>query len=112
MKTLYRLLLFSTILSLPFSCKKENKKIEIPQWLDEMIQERENEPLYFSASVYRYQWENLFIYEFEIPLSSCMYCEVYTSNGELVSWVEYNFDNYLEQRTDKTLIWHNPDRFD
>jgi hypothetical protein len=108
MRTITRVILVMAIFSLSQACKKEKEDVLIPQWLDELIQARKNDPFYMGAAVYRYHWNSAAIYEFEIPLSSCLYCEVYFEDGENINWEENNLEDYIENRSDKIRIWYNP----
>jgi hypothetical protein len=103
MKKLFLILLATLFLSL-HSCEK-NDKVDVPQWIQERIGEIEDNPAYYGATIHRYSWDNIYIYEFYRPVSSCLYCECYLESGDQVNWQVYDIEDYLADRTDKVLIW-------
>jgi len=89
------------------ACEKERYDDKNPKWLDQMIQEMENNPYYTGSSIERYTWKNNYYYEFTIPLSSCLYCDVYNFDGDRIDWQKNDIDDYLANRTYRVLIWND-----
>jgi hypothetical protein len=89
--------------SLP-ACER-NEAPTIPGWLSAKIAEMEDEPFYALALVVRHEWKSGYYYYVNIPLSSCMYCDVYDAEGNKINWDIESLDDYLRHRTNETLIW-------
>jgi hypothetical protein len=106
------LLVFSLILILILGCNSNviepyNYEKDTPEWLKEKINSIaiSNMPYYHMAEVNRYKWNNDFIFQFDIPVSSCLLCEVYYYNGTKVNFAnDSTVQNYLLKRTNKLLI--------
>lgn len=79
-----------------------------PAWFMELIEEAESKPLYYAGSViYQHKYKSSYLFHFEIPVSSCAYCKVYDCDGNLIEWSsDEEFTDYLNNRTDETIIWH------
>ncbi len=105
MKNFAILLIILLILS---TCEKERFDNKNPKWLDEMIQEMENNPYYGGSYIERYTWRNHYYYEVTIPVSSCLYCDIYNVDGERIDWQENDLEDYLQNKTDRVLIWSYP----
>ena len=81
-----------------------------PEWLKEKIDSISNASgnYYDLTKVYRYDWKESFIYYFYIPVSSCMYCELYDENGNKITAVNDSLlQNTLKTRDGEVLIWVN-----
>ena len=104
MKNIY---LITFLLLLFFSCKKEETTTnkDIPNWLLPKIESLENSGQCYSCSVTRITFESEYYYHLYCGLWSCVYCQVYDKNGELVDWSNTKFSDFLEKKTDETIIW-------
>ena len=98
------------------SCKKDSGvepfdyARDTPLWLKEKITVMSNDTTHFYAmtKVYRYQWNAVFIYHISIPLSSCMYCELYDQNGNRMQISnDVMLQHFLGTRTGEILIWES-----
>jgi hypothetical protein len=98
----------SLILILLCACEKQKEPEYMPQWLKTKVQEMEGKYSYVGTTLYRYRWNSAYYFEFSIPFSSCMYCDIYTITGTRVNWEGDMIENYLEQRFDKTFLWSYP----
>ncbi len=103
-----KLFLFLLALLIFCTCEKQSSDNRNPEWLDELILEMEGNPYYFGSYISRYTWNGDFFYEITIPVSSCMYCDIYDIDGNRINWQENDINDYLENRKDKVLIWHDP----
>ncbi len=90
------------------ACEKQRFEDKNPTWLDQLIEEMEVKPYYGGSYINQYTWQNHFYYEITIPVSSCMYCDVYDYEGNRINWEENEIDDYLENRSKKLLIWKHP----
>jgi len=112
---LKRIVILSFFLSLMFlGCHKDiavepfNYNKDTPDWLKAKISLMSNDSssFYTQTKVYRYIWHNEFIYHISIPLSSCVYCELYDQNGNKVQIVnDAMLQDFLKNRKDEILIW-------
>ena len=81
---------------------------DTPVWLKEKISDISSDTaqFYTKTKVYRYRWNESFIYHISIPLSSCVYCELYDENGNKVQITsDLMLQNFLNNRADEVLIW-------
>ncbi len=106
---MYKYLLVALFIFQCIACDKEENDDRIPHWLDEMIQERQDTDLWEPASVIRYVWNEEYIYEFNNPLLSCAFCEIYFEDGEKVNWEVYDITDYLLRRTNYLVIYDFPE---
>ena len=112
---LKRIVFISFFLSLMFlGCHKDNAvepfnyDKDVPVWLKAKISLMSSDTanFYYGTKVYRYSWNQVIIYYFSIPLSSCMYCELYDQNGNKVQIVnDAMLQDFLKNRKDEILIW-------
>lgn len=77
-----------------------------PEWLRIKIDSMSANQDYSGTQIFRYKWKGEFAYHIEIPLSSCIYCELYTHEGTKIKFVnETEFQDFLTHKTDKVLVW-------
>lgn len=77
-----------------------------PIWLEELIDEIENDSSYVNSIIYRHTWKNDYYYHLYIYYSSCQYCNVYNNAGVIIDWEsENNLNDYLNNRKDEKIIW-------
>lgn len=79
---------------------------DTPSWLKDKIDNMSANPEYFGTKVYRYVWNNKFVYHIMIPIGSCGYCELYEQSGIKINFVnDAIFEEFLENKTNETLVW-------
>jgi len=111
-------LVFSLFLFTLICCQNNviasfNYEKDTPGWLKVKIDSiyTSNNDYYFGTEVFRYKWNDNFLFEIHIPLSSCVLCELYYYNGVKTNFTdEKTVQNYLNNRTDKVLVWKYPDK--
>ena len=98
------------------SCQKEsgqepfNYANDTPSWLKDRIAIMSNDTtrLYAQTKVYRYNWHSAFVYYISIPLSSCMYCDVYDQEGNRIQFTgDAMLQDFLNTRSNEVLIWQS-----
>ncbi len=105
-----RIVIIAAILSLPLiSCQVENSvnyEKDTPVWLKAKIDSMANDLEYYGTKVYRYQWHRSFVYQIEIPISSCAYCELYDEYGEKIQFfTDIMIQDFLRNMKNEVLIW-------
>jgi hypothetical protein len=83
---------------------------DTPEWLKEKISVMSNDTTHFfaMAKVYRYNWREELIYHISIPLSSCMYCELYDQRGNRIQFSkDAAMVDFLTNRSGEILIWES-----
>ena len=99
--------LFAAILG----CQKNNAvntfnyEKDTPVWLREKIDSISTQKIYALTKVYRYELHNKYIYYFKIPLSSCVYCEVYDSNGNKIQFNDEKVSDFEKNKKNEVLVW-------
>ena len=81
---------------------------DTPVWLKEKIDSISVNQFYHGAKVYRYTWNRNYVYHIMIPISSCIYCELYDYYGNKIEFTENEFSDFLNNKTDETLVWEWP----
>jgi hypothetical protein len=76
-----------------------------PEWLGAKIADMEDNKYYAGATIVRHQWKSKVYYYINIPLSSCMYCEVYDADGYKVDWEKEDVWDYVANRTNEAIIY-------
>lgn len=89
--------------------KKESMNVDAPLWLNEMVNDMESESTYIAAEFWRYSWNGDYYYELTSPIFSCLYCNVFDSQGNRMDWEIANLDDFIKDRKDKTFIWKEPE---
>lgn len=87
-----------------------NYDSEAPSWLKEKIDSISNSTghYYDWTKVYRYDFNESFIYHFSIPSSSCIYCELYNQEGDkITAFNDSTLQSILNKKTGEVLIWVN-----
>lgn len=94
------------------SVEPYNYERDTPIWLQVKIDSitATHRDYYVGTKVYRYQWKGTFLFEFDIPLSSCRLCELYYYDGTKTNSPDSNTVlDYENNRTDKMFIWKYPE---
>ncbi len=110
-----RIVLVAAILSGAFACTHEHATEpydfvrDTPSWLQEKIAVMSgNSAKYYAfTTVYRYTWHSHYVYYISIPVSSCMYCELYDQHGNKIRLADNTIlQDFLSTRTDEVIVWH------
>jgi hypothetical protein len=94
------------------SVKPYNYERDTPAWLKVKIDSitATHRDYYYGTKVYRYKWKGTFLFEFDIPLSSCVLCELYYYDGTKTNFPDSNtVSDYENNKTDKMFIWKYPE---
>lgn len=109
---MYKLILISSFLFITFiSCQKDNAadpfhyESDAPLWLKIKIESISEDHNYYGSEIYRYEWNEKFIYHIMIPTSSCAFCVLYYHNGDKVQLADGEFSDFLENKKNEVLIW-------
>ena len=109
MKKIIYLFLFFVIIFIGCSnIEIFNYEKDAPEWLKVKIDSvtTTNPKYYGGMKVFRYEWNNQFVYHFSIPASSCVYCEVYEQNGKKIQFTNKEVISDFEQnKMNKVLVW-------
>lgn len=82
-----------------------------PDWFMDLIEEIENDLYYAGSIIYSHEYNSDYLFHLEIPVSSCAYCRIYDCVGNLVELSsEAEFQDYLQNRSNETIIWHWEDQ--
>jgi hypothetical protein len=94
---------------LVIGCQKDHTASSIdhaPEWLQAKLDTMSSYEEYEGTTLYRYKWNGADIYHFEIPNSTCLYCEMYTQGGDKIFFAsETEFQDFLKTKKDSSLIW-------
>ena len=83
---------------------------DCPEWLKIKIDSISTQSYYTGTVVNRYKWNDSYLFEFNIPLSSCMLCELYYIDGTKTNFPDDNtLQEYINNRTEKVFVWEYPD---
>jgi hypothetical protein len=96
------------MLLLCVSCEKKETQEEalVPEWLEEVIAERNQDGLCYYTSAIRYIYAGQYIYQLYSPVSSCYLCDVFYETGRRILWDTYKqIEDYEFYRKDETIIW-------
>ena len=103
---------FLFVIVLLVNCQNQNSvesfnyERDTPAWLKVQIDSMSTNQYYHGSQVYRYIWRNDFIYDIFIPVSSCVYCEVFNKDGAKITFTGDNMlQDYLNNRKDEILLW-------
>ena len=89
-----------------FSCnKEETPPLEVPDFLHPQIEELENSGECYGCTITKISFNNSFYYHLYCGYWSCMYCNLYDNNGNLVQWEQEEFSDFLENKTVEQVIW-------
>ncbi|MGE5812370.1 MAG: hypothetical protein ACM339_12760 [Ignavibacteria bacterium] len=107
-----KIIFISSLLSIAFlSCQKNslvepfNYERDTPLWLKEKIDYMSTNHDYFGSKIYRYKWNEKYVYHIMIPISSCAYCELYDQDGIKIQFNDDSFSDFLENKKDEVLVW-------
>jgi hypothetical protein len=82
---------------------------DTPMWLKQKIAVMSTDTRSFVGTrVYRYNWHWQFVYHISIPLSSCVFCEIYDQLGNKIQFAnDAMLQDFLSTRTDQILVWES-----
>ena len=88
------------------SCEKKQEQKLLPAWLEEIIDERNQDDICYYTSAMRYIWHGQYYYELFSPVSSCFRCDVFDESGKRITWETYEeLEDYELNRKDEIVIW-------
>jgi len=88
------------------NCQKDTSPIIItPVWLNEYIEDIEDDPAYFGGTITRYEWKIKYYYDVFVPSRSCYICEVYNQYGELMVWNDSLAIDFNNNRKNGFVVW-------
>ena len=97
--------LIAFVLMAIFGCHNTEKEDGIPDWLEPRINELTS-PEYAGTIIYRYDWNEIQLYHVMIPISSCAYCEMYSSDGDAFEFINgEQRDNFIENKENEYIVW-------
>jgi hypothetical protein len=88
-----------------FSCEKDKKYPENPDWLNEKISQMETPAYYVGTVVYAYEWNKDYYYLISIGLSSCAMCEFYDYQGVKVEWTNDKIADFQKNSKRLKVVW-------
>lgn len=103
-------ILLSFLLTFLVSCEKTELPYipENPEWLEQKINELEDGPSYGGIKINIFLWNNEYYYHILNPISSCMFCELFSYQGEKIVWAEGMLNDFFENGKFIVCIWkHN-----
>jgi len=77
----------------------------IPEWLTPKIENFEKPGECYGCAVTRIEYNNQFYYHLYCGIWSCMYCQLYDSQGNLVNWDQNQFNDFFKKKKNETVIW-------
>ncbi len=102
-----------SILILLISCQQEETPItNVPDWFLPQIEELEKSGECFDCTITQITYNSKNYYNFYCGLMSCMYCYLYDSTGKLVEWNLEEFDSFVANKKNETVIWKCGDKID
>lgn len=106
-----KLIPISILFLILFSCQKEEIPTEnIPDWLLPQIEKLEKSGECYGCTVTQITYNSKLYFHLYCGYWSCMYCKLYDSNGKLVEWEAEEFNNFLENKKNETVIWKCSDK--
>ena len=82
---------------------------DIPVWLKLKIDSISTQSYYWGTSVHRCEWRGSYVYYLDIPVSSCMFCEVFDQYGEKINLQDAElFQDFLTNKRNDIIIWSWP----
>ncbi|NQT63507.1 MAG: hypothetical protein HQ556_11155 [Candidatus Marinimicrobia bacterium] len=81
--------------------------IENPEWFTALVEKAESDPYYYGgSSLIQYEYEGTYIFYFSIPVSSCMYCQIYDCDGNIIELASCDpLLDFIENQSNGTLLW-------
>ena len=77
----------------------------IPEWLQKTIDNLSNNRRNIGTKIYRYEWNEEYIYDLVDPSSSCIYCQIFDRNGKKIKFDYDTYKKFVEERKNSVLIW-------
>lgn len=90
-----------------YGCQKDTSPVnETPTWLNNYIENIKEDPSYYGTVITRYEWKKKYYYDVDIPISSCIICDVYNQYGERMLWNDSSATDFVNNRKNGFVIWH------
>ena len=89
---------------LVLSCERDENLPPNPEWLNTKISQLASSPLP-GITINAYKWDNAYYYHVLNPISSCMFCEVYNYSGDLVTWTDDEFKDFINNGKLIKAVW-------
>ena len=97
---------FAFIAVFLLSCQKEDSSgNEIPDWFKSQIEQLEKSGTCFDCSITKIVYKQEIYYHLYCRIWSCMYCNLYNSNGNLVKWDQEKFSDFIKNKREEAVIW-------
>ena len=78
----------------------------IPEWLQDKIELMSKNQLFVGTKIYRYHWNEEYVYDIQIPSSSCLYCDLYYQSGKKIRIVnDAQYRQFLGSIKNELLLW-------
>jgi len=88
------------------STASQEQENDIPVWLKEKIKEMSlDEKRYTGTKVFKYEIDSVDVYSINNPWSSCMYCDLYYTDGSRLNQEEIK--TFIKEKDEPVLIWEN-----
>jgi len=85
---------------------REPDPIIVPEWLKSRLLELENSGDCYDCKVQRWTYNEEFFYHVYCGHWSCLECEIYRYNGDLVTWVDdIDHADFAENKGRPLVIW-------
>ena len=89
-----------------FSCNKEEAtETTIPEWFWPAIEELEKSGDCYGCSITQITYEKCTYYNLYCGFWSCMYCNLFDSEGNHINWETEEFNKFLSEKKDERIIW-------
>jgi len=106
-----KLFFISIVILLLISCQKEETpNPNVPDWFLPQIEELEKSKGCFGCTITQITFDKKIYYHLYCGYWSCMYCKLYDSSGKLVAWNQEEFNNFLTNKKNETVIWKCGDK--
>lgn len=87
--------------TIPFNFGKD-----APSWLKIKVASLTDTGMYVYMQVYRYEWNDKYVYNITSPFNSCIFCDMYDDAGNnLIFSTNEMFLDFLYNKKNETLIW-------
>jgi len=106
-----KLYLISVVFLFLVSCQKEETPYQnVPDWLLPQIEELEKSEHCYDCTITQITYNREIYYHLYCGIWSCMYCKLYDKNGKLVNWEQEEFNKFIENKKNETVIWKCGDK--
>lgn len=78
---------------------------DAPVWLKAKVDSLATRPDYNAIAVFRYEWRGDTLYYISLPLSSCLYCELYDKDGRRYHVAHEDMQAFIDADKHEKAIW-------